>query len=144
VLAVGATTEFGCMSRYSNYGSDLDVVAPGGGADAALADDPYCEAGRAGRPIYQVGLDHLPDQFGIGNPYIGTSMAAPEVSAIAALVVASGVLGHNPSPAEITAHIEQTSRDLGPVGRDPHYGWGLVDAGAATARHVAKRLPPTR
>jgi serine protease len=144
VLAVGATTEFGCLSRYSNYGSDLDVVAPGGGVDAALADDPYCARGRAGRPIYQVGLHHLPDQFGIGNPYIGTSMAAPEVSAIAALVVASRVLGSNPSPAEITAHIEQTSRDLGAVGRDAHYGWGLADAGAATAKRAPKRLPPTR
>ena len=71
-------------------------------------------------------------------------MAAPEVSAIAALVVASGVIGSNPSPAEIAAHIEQTSRDLGPIGCDAHYGWGLVDAGAATAKRAPKRLPPTR
>ena len=144
VLAVGATTEFGCAAQYSNYGSELDLVAPGGGADAALLDDPYCEAGRTGRPIYQVAFERRPDQFGISNPYVGTSMAAAHVSAIAALVVASRVLGPNPAPAQIVARIEQTARDLGPFGRDDHYGVGLVDAGAATAPRGLHRAPPTR
>jgi len=144
VLAVGATTEFGCAARYSNYGADLDVVAPGGGADAPLPDDPYCEAAHTGRPIYQVAFERRPDQFGITNPYIGTSMAAPHVAATAALVVASRVLGANPSPARIIARIEQTARDLGPAGRDEHYGWGLVDAGAATASQRPHGRPPTR
>jgi serine protease len=66
--------------------------------------------------------------------YIGTSMAAPHVAATAALVVASGVLGANPSPAAIEARLEQTARDLGPPGRDTRYGWGLVDAARATSR----------
>jgi serine protease len=60
-------------------------------------------------------------------------MAAPHVSAIAALVVASGILGDDPTPAELTARIRDTARDLGPAGYDEHYGWGLVDAAAATA-----------
>ena len=40
VIAVGATTERGCLADYSNGGRDLDVVAPGGGVDgpAPLAD----------------------------------------------------------------------------------------------------------
>jgi serine protease len=144
VLAVGATTEFGCAAQYSNYGTDLDLVAPGGGADAPLPDDPYCRSGRTGRPIYQVGFERRPDRFGITNPYIGTSMAAPHVAATAALIVASRVLGANPSPARIVARIEQTARDLGPRGRDTHYGFGLVDAGLATARRLPpRRLPPT-
>jgi len=65
-------------------------------------------------------------------------MATPHVSATAALVVASGVLGHRPSPAAITTRLEQTSRDLGAHGRDSRYGWGLLDAAAATAPQATK------
>jgi serine protease len=139
VVAVGATTEFGCAARYSNYGADLDVVAPGGGTDASLRGDPNCRADRAGRPIYQVDLERRPDFFGITSKYVGTSMAAPHVSAVAALVVAGRVLGANPTPARIVARIEQTARDLGPRGWDARYGWGLIDAGAATAAPIAQR-----
>jgi serine protease len=135
VIAVGATTEFGCAATYSNYGPRLDLVAPGGGADAALAGDPNCRAGREGRPIYQVdpALQHLP---WLPGGYVGTSMAAPHVAAVAALVLASRALGADPSPASVVARIEHTARDLGPAGRDPRYGWGLVDAGAATASAI--------
>jgi serine protease len=65
--------------------------------------------------------------------YYGTSMAAPHVSATAALIIASGVLGPHPTPAAVERRLEATARDLGPPGRDPVYGAGLVDAGAATA-----------
>ena len=47
VLSVGATTEHGCLADYSNEGQDLDIVAPGGGADATLAGDPNCHPVRA-------------------------------------------------------------------------------------------------
>ena len=132
-LAVGATTESGCVASYSNYGADLDVVAPGGGTDAPLRDDPSCRPGRTGRPIYQITFARRPDLFGISDAYVGTSMATAHVSAVAALVIASRVLGARPTPARIAARIEQTARDLGPPGRDPRYGFGLVDAAAATA-----------
>ncbi|HKH78903.1 MAG TPA: S8 family serine peptidase, partial [Solirubrobacteraceae bacterium] len=36
VIAVGATTEHGCLANYSNEGPGLTLVAPGGGADADL------------------------------------------------------------------------------------------------------------
>ncbi len=42
VVAVGATTEHGCLADYSNDGSGLTLVAPGGGADANLPGDPNC------------------------------------------------------------------------------------------------------
>jgi serine protease len=132
VVAVGATTEFGCAARYSDWGRDLDIVAPGGGTDASLPGDPNCQGGRKGRSIYQVSLEGGPARFGTRG-LVGASMAAAHVSATAALVVASGVAGSNPAPAAIFKRLRETARDLGPPGFDERYGWGLVDAGAATA-----------
>jgi serine protease len=140
VISVGATTEFGCVASYSNYGRDLDLVAPGGGGDAAI-QDPNCSPGRPGRAIYQMTYAGALDRFGIGVGYIGTSMAAPHVSATAALVVASRILGPKPTPAQIGARLRYTARDLGAPGYDTRYGWGLVSAGAATTPVV---LDPRR
>jgi serine protease len=140
VLSVGATTDWGCLAAYSNYGADLDVVAPGGGDDAGLPGDPRCLAGRPGGTISQMTFGETYGRFEISDRYYGTSMAAAHVSAIAALVLASGVLHNNASPARVVARIEATARDLGKRGRDVDYGWGLVDAGAATA---PSRVVPT-
>src|SRR6185312_7800256 len=53
VVSVGATTEHGCLAAYSNDGSGLTLVAPGGGPDADLPGDPNCQPERPGRDIYQ-------------------------------------------------------------------------------------------
>jgi serine protease len=132
VLSVGATTEFGCVATYSSFGRDLDVVAPGGGTDAPIEGDPNCVSRRTGRDIDQITLAGSPSRFR-RRGFIGASMAAPHVAALAALIVASGVLGEDPTPAEITARIRETARDLGSSGYDERYGWGLVDAAAATS-----------
>ncbi len=51
VLAVGATTERGCLSDFSNEGRGLDIVAPGGGRDAVTpVGEPGCDAALPGRP----------------------------------------------------------------------------------------------
>jgi serine protease len=132
-LAVGATTEHGCLAGFSDGGPGLDLVAPGGGDDGARTHDPQCRPGRRGRPIEQMTLSRSRRTgFGIRG-YVGTSMAVPHVSAAAALVVASGVIGPHPTPAAIARRLERTARDLGPGGYDPGYGWGLLDAAAATA-----------
>ena len=60
-------------------------------------------------------------------------MATPHVSATAALVIASGVLGPHPTPAQITARLRATARKLGGGGDERLYGAGLLDAAAATA-----------
>ena len=78
-------------------------------------------------------LEEIDGKFGIPGSYEGTSMAVPHVAATAALVVASRVLGPNPSPARIEHRLETTARDIGTAGYDTRYGWGLVNAGAATA-----------
>jgi serine protease len=133
VLSVGATTQHGCQADYSNEGTDLDLVAPGGGADANLEGDPGCRpAEPAGLDIFQMTFTSSPSRFGLPDGYIGTSMAAPHVTATAALVIASGILGSNPTPAAIERRLEVTARDLGPAGPDPHYGWGRIDAARAT------------
>jgi subtilisin family serine protease len=55
----------------------------------------------------------------------GTSMAAPHVSGVAAMV-----FGKNPSltPAQVESILESTATDLGPAGYDPTFGNGLVNA----------------
>jgi subtilisin family serine protease len=58
----------------------------------------------------------------------GTSMASPVVAGVAALV-----LEKHPAwtPQQVEDKITSTARDLGVSGRDPNYGWGVVDAAAA-------------
>jgi serine protease len=132
VVSVGSTTEHGCLSRFSNQGEGLDLVAPGGGPDATLPD-PGCQAGASGRNISQLTLVGVHrTSFGIPSDYEGTSMAVPHVSATAALIIASKVLGADPSPDAVERRLETTARDLGPPGPDRRYGYGLIDAGAAT------------
>jgi serine protease len=135
VIAVGATTEHGCLASYSNFGAGVTIVAPGGGPDASLPGDPNCHPELPpGRDVYQVTfLGTSPRRFGIPDGYEGTSMATPHVAAAAALVIASRVLGRNPTPAQIAARLRATARPLGGPSDNRLYGAGLLDAAAATA-----------
>jgi serine protease len=134
-IAVGASTEHGCLADYSNYGRRIDLVAPGGGADADLPADPDCHpTALPGRDVYQETFTGLsPKVFGFPGGYEGTSMASPLAAATAALVVASGVLGPSPRPAAVRWRLQQTARRLGVRQDERDYGHGLLDAAAATA-----------
>ncbi|MBS1879980.1 MAG: S8 family serine peptidase [Actinobacteria bacterium] len=129
VIAVGGTTEGGCLGYYSLAGPAIDVLAPGGGNP--IGGCPSISA----RPIYQVTLrPGTTNQFAIPGNYVGTSMAAAHVSGLAAMVLASGVLGKQPSPkARVEAvirRIRSTARSLGLPATQQ--GAGLIDAGKAT------------
>jgi serine protease len=134
VISVGATTSDRCVANYSNAGSGLDLVAPGGGDDAISADMPSCQPTRSLPAITQLTLVDPPhwSRFGYPSGIVGTSMSAPEVAATAAMVIASRVIGSHPTPDEILARLELTASPLGATKPNPSYGFGLLDAAAAT------------
>jgi serine protease len=138
-IAVGATTYRGCAADYSNYGTGLDLMAPGGGTDktTAVTHDRSCRPNAPGYEVRQYSL--LPNaarngnyrRFGIVGRR-GTSMAAAHVSGVAALLIADGVCGPHPPPSKVANRLEDSSVDRGSPGRDDMYGHGLVDAARAT------------
>jgi serine protease len=134
VIAVGATTRDTCLADYSDAGSGLDLVAPGGGDDSSLLGDPNCHPDRNLPGIFQMTFQDpfTPRQFSLPTGWYGTSMAAPHVAAAAALVIASRVIGGHPMPDQVLARLEQTAQPLGGTRPNSDYGYGMVDAGAAT------------
>ncbi len=149
VISVGATTRDRCLADYSNGGSGLDIVAPGGGDDAIMPGEPDCHPERSLPSIYQLTLTSPPhwNKFGYPTYYIGTSMSSPAVAAAAALVIASRVIGPHPTPDQILSRLEQTATTLPVGGAKPNsdYGYGLLNVGAATTPGLPAppAAPPT-
>lgn len=124
-IAVGAVRFDLTRARYSNTGSYVDVVAPGGDLLVDQNGDGFVDG-----IVQQTFVDAV-DDFAFWF-FQGTSMAAPHVSGLAALLASRGVR----QPDKIRQAIALTARDLGPAGWDPQYGWGLMDAEAALAYRV--------
>jgi len=67
----------------------------------------------------------------------GTSLAVPFVTvAVARMVQMCGV-----TPAEAEERLQANARDLGAPGRDPSFGWGLLQAPRCTAPQLSARFP---
>jgi len=121
-MAVGAVRYDNQRADYSNTGSYLDVVAPGGDTLVDQNADGYPDG------IVQQTFVLNPTDFGYYF-FQGTSMATPHVSGLAALLISHGVV----EPDDVRKAIQQTAVDLGPTGWDERYGWGLIDAQTALA-----------
>jgi serine protease len=136
VISVGATTKDRCLAEYSNTDRRLDLVAPGGGPDAAGLSDANCHPDRNLPNIFQLTFPNpqRPNKFGYPRDWFGTSMSAAHVTAAAALVIASRVVGQHPSPDQVLNRLEATAQPLGDPAPNADYGHGLLDAAAATAR----------
>ncbi|WP_420595492.1 S8 family serine peptidase [Deinococcus sp.] len=63
----------------------------------------------------------------------GTSQAAPQVSALAALLLSKGVVA---TPQAALARMQATATDLGSAGRDEYTGSGVINAAAALGAPV--------
>lgn len=124
VVAVGATRYDETPAYYSNRGPNLDLTAPGGDLSVDQNGDGY------GDGILQQTCE-LHGSGAVSWCYCfmeGTSMAAAHVSAVAALVIAKGAVA---TVGEVREAMQATAEDKGEPGRDPQYGWGVVDAHAA-------------
>ena len=138
VIAVGRVTKDACLADGSRIGEGLDLVAPGGGPplNATCGGNDAYFARNA--PIFQLTFDGPSfRRFGYPRYYEGTSMATAHVSGVAAMVIASRVVGS--SATRVECQLEATARrGPGQLGQayDPiFFGAGLVDAAAAvTAR----------
>jgi len=111
VIAVGAVDINNQQASYSNYGSNLDVVAPGGDFDVdtgILSTWGYFENGTFYTNEY--------------TEMEGTSMSAAYVSGAAALLLEAGV-----SPENVRRRLTSTAVDLGAEGKDSEYGYGMID-----------------
>ncbi len=140
VISVGATGLFENLAGYSNYGVGegnhlLDLVAPGG--DLLPGDDPNNPSSKS--VVLQQTYakcasdphDYTPQDFTFFPETTrcqGTSMAAPHVSGVAALIKSKFP---NLTATQIRDDLRCSADDLGTAGPDQYFGNGLVRADAA-------------
>jgi serine protease len=129
-LAVGATDALDNLAPYSNRGKGLDLVAPGGNTSADTDGDGYVDG------VLQETL--IDGSWGYYF-FQGTSMAAPHVAGVAALLIANGTAT---TPDAIKAVLQSTAKDLGDPGFDSTYGAGLIQAYAALSGSEPPPPPP--
>jgi len=116
VIAVGAVRYDKQLAYYSNYGPEQELVAPGGDMTVDQNGDGYLDGILS--TYYATRTSHSEYTF-----LQGTSMAAPHVSGVVALLMARGFT----EPNEIRQILKNTAEDLGDPGFDEYYGYGLVN-----------------
>ena len=121
VIAVGSTTNTGARSSFSNYGTGVDIAAPGSAILSTL------NAGTAGPGAESYAT------------YSGTSMATPHVAGIVALMQA--VATTPKTPAQIESLLKSTARAF-PVAQTQLNGAGIANAKAAVDAVNGTTPPP--
>jgi serine protease len=132
MVAVSAVGRDRLRAGYSTTGSYIELAAPGGdanrgGAPAAILQQSYdfdfVETYIDGPGNFRAPrFDIFAYQF-----FQGTSMAAPHVSGLAAMLIQQGIT----NPAAIEAAMKRYATDLGAAGRDDEYGYGLINPRAS-------------
>ena len=131
VIAVAATDKNDTRPSWSSTGEEIELAAPGVSVLSSWNDG---------------NSPHNPQPFILDGDWYkessGTSMASPHVAGAAALVIAAGVSDNNGNGRindEVRAIFNSTADDIGAVGKDTHYGYGLVNVAAA----IASLVPPS-
>lgn len=115
------------LASYSNYGqSTIDFAAPGG--DVAYPGNENCTIAGRTRPCWVFDL-----VFSTGNNGWywsgGTSMAAPHVAGVAALILSEHGGSGSLNTAQLQKELRARADDLGKPGQDDAYGAGRVSSG---------------
>ncbi|SEM14380.1 serine protease [Stigmatella aurantiaca] len=129
VIAVAANGKTGARASYSNYGTLIDVTAPGGDGSYGVLSTLNAGSTTPGAESYD-------------GTYMGTSMAAPHVAGVAALILSVV----NKTPAQIETILKSSARAL-PGACTGGCGAGIVNAygalQAATNGGGTDPEPPT-
>jgi subtilisin family serine protease len=114
VITVAASDPYDNLASFSNYGSKIDVAAPGVDILSLQA------AGTALGAVVSPGYMRLS----------GTSMATPHVSGLAALILSQNATYSNEDVRQV---LRVSATDVGPPGYDLSFGYGRINAQAALA-----------
>lgn len=120
VIVVGAHNQLGQLSDFSNYGDEIDLLAPGGSGSGG-SNDCISSLSNSGKQSPEA------DKYRCD---VGSSMAAPHISGLVALM-----LSRNPklSPVQIETLLKDSARnfesDAGCI--ETNCGAGIADAHAA-------------
>jgi hypothetical protein len=118
VLTVAASDQNDAKCSFSNWGTVIDVAAPGGGSTYNILSL------RSASGIF---FNSNP-QYVVGTKYGrlgGTSMACPHVAGLAALILSNKPTLTN---AEVEQIIKSSTDDLGDAGFDIYFGYGRINA----------------
>ncbi len=131
VISVAATTITKARAGYSNFGPTIDVSAPGGNSSTDVNGD-----GIGDGVVSTMGDDAgASTTFGYAS-LTGTSMAAPHVAGVVALMKAV-FPGLTPAQFDASLVAGDLTDDLGTPGRDDTFGRGLINAQKAVTAAAA-------